>query len=119
MRMKYLLSLLALLSITILIAGCSDRTKISKILNNPDQYVNKEVTIAGTITKTYSVNLIITEAGAYQVDDGSGKIWVITKTSVPKEGTKVGLTGTVSDKINLLGLATGVVIEEKDRRVKN
>ncbi|MHB9131784.1 MAG: hypothetical protein ACYDBB_11935 [Armatimonadota bacterium] len=119
MSNKHLFLMAALLTITILVAGCTDRTRIAKILDNPDLYLNKEVTIAGTITKTYKVDLIIAETGAYQVDDGSGKIWVITRSSVPSEGTKVGLKGTVSDKINLFGQTITVVIREKDRRTTN
>jgi len=106
-----------LLVVSIMVAGCNgDRTKISTILDNPDRYINKDVKIAGTVTKTYGVNLIIAEAGAYQVDDGTGQIWVITKRSLPSEGTKVGLSGTVSGKINILGTAVSAVIQEKDRR---
>lgn len=118
MRKYQLLLMAALLVITVLVVGCSSRTKISQILDNPDQYINKDVTIAGTVGKTYSVNLILAEAGAYQLDDGSGKIWVVTHTTVPKEGSQVGLKGTVSDKIDLLGLAVAVVVKEKERRTK-
>lgn len=119
MRKNQLVLMAVLLLIGVLVVGCSSRTKISKILNNPDSYLNKDVTIAGVVTKTYAVNLIITQAGAYQLDDGSGQIWVITHTSVPKEGSKVGLKGTVSDKIDLLGLAVAVVVKEKERRIKD
>ena len=119
MRTHQLTLMAVVLIVTSLITGCADRTSIAKILNDPGRYVNKDVTIAGTVTKTYEVNLVIAEAGAYQVDDGSGKIWVITKSSVPSEGTKVGLKGTVSDKIVLVGLTLGVVIQEKDRRISD
>lgn len=111
--------LAALLIAALLVAGCTDRIRISKILNDPDRYLNKEVTIAGEVVKTYKVNLIISETGAYQVDDSSGKIWVITKGSVPGEGAKVGLEGTVSDKISLFDMDLGVVIQETERRTKD
>ena len=119
MRITHLICIVAVLIVTVIFAGCTDRTRISKILNDPDRYANTEVAIAGTISNTYAVNLIIVEAGAYQVDDGSGKIWVITKSSVPKKGTKVGVKGTVSDKIDIFGLTDGLVIEEKERRTRN
>jgi hypothetical protein len=52
------------------------------------------------------------------VDDGSGKIWVITKTGVPREGTKVGLKGTVSSGVKLGRERFGAVIREQERRAK-
>lgn len=119
MRKTLLALMAAFVIVTILAVGCTDRISIAKILNNPDRYINKEVTIAGQVTKTYQVNLIISETGAYQVDDGSGKIWVITKSSVPSEGTQVGLTGTVSDKTDFLDVTLGVLIQETDRRTKD
>jgi hypothetical protein len=103
----------------VILSGCkSDRLMISSILQNPDKYMDKNVLVAGEVTKTYSVDLLISEAGAYQVDDGSGKIWVITKTGVPREGTKVGLKGTVSSGVKLGRERFGAVIREQERRAK-
>ncbi|MHB0998739.1 MAG: hypothetical protein ACYC27_05780 [Armatimonadota bacterium] len=113
-----LLGLLLIISILV-ITGCNDkRTKISSILNKPDKYISKEVIIAGKVDNVYSVNLFIAEAGAYQLDDGSGKIWVITKNGVPSEGTEVGLTGEVSQGVKLMGETFGVVVREKERRTR-
>lgn len=102
------------------LSGCkdNDRIKISSILNKPDKYVDHEVTVAGEVTKRYEVDLFITEAGAYQIDDGTGKIWVITKTGVPKEGVKVGLKGTVSSGFKLGRDVFGAVIKENERRTR-
>lgn len=104
---------------TLIITGCDDkRTMISKIVQNPDRYVGHEVKVAGEVTKTYSVNLLLAEAGAYQIDDGSGKIWVITRAGVPREGAKVGLRGDVSSGVKLLGEVFGAVIREEERRTR-
>lgn len=91
---------------------------ISSILERPDKYMSKDVIVAGRVAKTYEVNLFITEAGAYQLDDGSGRIWVITKTGVPSEGTEVGLKGEVSGGVKLLGETFGAVVHEHDRRTR-
>lgn len=120
MKRLHWTALAALLTVSVLIVtGCKDeRTMVNKILERPDKYVGKEVKIAGEVTKTYSVNLILAEAGAYQLDDGSGRIWVITKTGVPREGQKVGLKGDVSSGVKLLGETFGVVVREEERRTK-
>ena len=78
------IALLVLVSMVI-VNGCkNERTMISRILERPDKYVGKEVKVAGEVTKSYSVNLVLAEAGAYQLDDGSGKVWVITRTGLPR-----------------------------------
>lgn len=112
--------MLALAAIAILaFAGCKeDRTRISSIIQSPEKYMSKEVAVAGNVTQSYAVNLLITEMGAYQVDDGSGKIWVITRAGVPAEGAQVGLKGTVSSGVKLGREVFGAVIKEQDRVVR-
>ncbi|MEN6371573.1 MAG: hypothetical protein ABFD64_06110 [Armatimonadota bacterium] len=104
----------------IMVSGCknNDRTKISSILNAPGKYVDHKVIVAGEVTKCYGVDLLITEAGAYQLDDGTGKIWIITKNGVPREGAKVGLKGTVSSGFKLGRDVFGAVIQETERRTR-
>ena len=120
MRRLHWIALALLVSASILtVSGCKDeRTMISKILQRPDRYEGHEVRIAGEVTKTYSVNLLIAEAGAYQLDDGSGKLWVITRTGVPHEGQEVGLKGKVGSGFRLGSEAFGVVVREEERRTR-
>lgn len=101
------------------VSGCKqNRTMISSILSNPGKYSDRDVIVAGEVTKTYGVNLFISEAGAYQIDDGSGNIWVITKNGLPREGAKVGLKGTVGNGIRLGRESFGTIIREHERKTK-
>ena len=101
------------------LTGCdSGRTRISAILNDPDKFMGKDVSIGGEITDTYDVNILIASVGAYQVDDGTGRIWVTTNVGVPSRGKQVAVKGTVSRGINLGGTSLGTMIREKERRVK-
>jgi hypothetical protein len=120
MKRTHLTILAAMLLVAaIVLAGCNDnRTKISSILERTDSYMNREVLVGGKVTKTYAVNLFIAEAGAYQVDDGTGKIWVITKNGVPQEGQTVGLKGTVSSGVKLGRESFGAVLREIDRQTR-
>lgn len=120
MKRTNLLALTAILLVAaVLFAGCKDnRTKISSILDRPDRYMDREVLVAGTVSKTYAVNLIIAEPGAYQIDDGTGKIWVTTKTGVPSEGRSVGLRGTVTGGLKIAGQTYGAVIREVERQTR-
>ena len=97
---------------TLLLTACPSQTNISKINADPDRYRGKEVGIAGTVTDSYGV----LGAGAYEIDDGSGKIWVATRRGVPSKGSRVGAKGYVHNGFSFAGRSFGTVMEETDRR---
>ncbi len=102
----------ALLGILIFASGCTS-TKISDILDNPDKYTGKEVSVSGKVTEKYWVDIFGITAGACQIDDGSGKIWVITKQEPPKEGEKASARGSVEVAGKIGNRSFGTVIVEK------
>jgi hypothetical protein len=104
--------LLVLLVGTFLFTACPQRESVSKILGDPGRYQNKEVGITGTVTDSYGV----LNQGAYELDDGTGKIWVVTRRGVPSRGAKVGAKGHVYTGFNMGGRSFGTVIEESGRR---
>ncbi len=101
----------AILCITVFATGCGS-TKISDILANPNKYADKEVVVSGTVTEKYWVQLLGLKTGAYQIDDGSGKIWVLTKQEPPSEGQKTSAKGTVSIAGKIGDRSFGNVINE-------
>ncbi|HKR00267.1 MAG TPA: hypothetical protein VJT09_06315 [Pyrinomonadaceae bacterium] len=107
--------LFLLLAGTFLFTACPERTSISKIMADPARYRNKEVGITGTVTDAYGV----LDNGAYEIDDGTGRIWVVTRRGVPSRGSHVGAKGRVYTGFNLGGRNFGTVLEESDRRAKN
>jgi hypothetical protein len=109
-------SFLSLLLIgTLLFTACPQRESISKIMADPARYRNKEVGITGTVTDSYGV----LDMGAYEIDDGTGKLWVVTRRGVPARGSKVGAKGRVYTGFNVGGRSFGTVLEESDRRAKD
>jgi hypothetical protein len=120
MKRTHLVILAVVLIVTVVaLSGCGQgRTRISDILNNPNKYMGREVLVGGTVTKTYEVSVVIAELGAYQIDDGTGKIWVTTQTGVPQEGRTVGVKATVSSGFRLAGETVGVVLREIERQTK-
>lgn len=96
------------------LAAC-EKTTISKINADPDRYRNKEVGVVGTVTDSYGVPFV---GGAYEVDDGTGRIWVVSKSGAPRKGSKVGTKGRVHSGITFGSRSFGTVIEESDRKVK-
>ena len=113
-RLKKTAVFLALLSGTLLLTACPSQTNISKINADPDRYRGKEIGIAGTVTNSYGAM----GAGAYEIDDGTGRIWVATRNGVPSRGARVGAKGYVHNGFNFAGRSFGTVMEETDRRTK-
>lgn len=113
-RLKKTAVFLVLLSGTLLLTACPSQTNISKINADPDRYRGKEVGIAGTVTNSYGAM----GAGAYEIDDGTGRIWVATKRGVPSRGSRVGTKGYVHNGFNFAGRSFGTVMEETDRRTR-
>ena len=111
---KKVAGFLALLLGTVLLSACPSQTNISKINADPDRYRGKEVGIAGRVTDSYG----FAGAGAYEIDDGTGRIWVATKHGVPSRGSQVGAKGYVHNGFSFNGRSFGTVMEETDRRTR-
>jgi len=113
-RSKKAAGFLAFLVGTLLLTACPSQTNISKINADPDRYRGKEVGIAGTVTNSYGAM----GTGAYEIDDGTGRIWVATKHGVPSRGSQVGAKGYIRSGFSFNGRNYGTVVEETDRRTR-
>lgn len=101
---------------TLVLTACPKQESISKIKADPDRYRDKEVGIIGTVTNSYGA----LNRGAYEVDDGTGRIWVVSREGgVPSKGARIGVKGTISQGFAFGGQTFGIVMMENDRRVKD
>jgi hypothetical protein len=102
------------------LAGCNDRSvdKLSSITSNPSAYTNRDVTVAGEVTKVYELPLGIADLAAYRISDGTGQAWVLSRAGAPREGDKVGLKGTVRPEGRIGNEVLTNVIEEKERKIQ-
>jgi hypothetical protein len=98
------------------LTACPSQTTISKINADPNRYLDKEVGIVGRVTDSYGVPFV---GGAYELDDGTGKIWVVTQQGVPSRGARVGVKGRVYSGATFRGRGFGTAVREEDRRVKS
>jgi len=96
-----------------LLAGCAPVT-IGRINADPSRFQNRTVKVSGTVVN--SVGLL--GKGGYQLEDSTGKIYVISGSGVPSRGSRVTVTGRVSPGAEVLGTAVGVTIREQEHRVK-
>jgi hypothetical protein len=112
MRFKKLASLVVLVVMGFALAAC-EAVKIGDINADPGRFLDKEVAIAGTVTQSIGAF----GKGVYQIDDGTGRLWVVANgRGVPSKGAKVGVKGHVMQSVTFLGVNYATVLQEEDRR---
>jgi hypothetical protein len=98
-----------------LLSGCAT-TRIARINSDPSRYRNREVRVEGNVTNAFGA----LGTGGYQVDDGSGKIFVLsTGSGVPSSGSRVKVSGTVMSGATIMGKSIGTAIREYNHKVTN
>lgn len=104
---RSLATIFVLIAALLLVAGCGG-TKVADIQNGLDKFKDQQTTLSGTVTETLALPFV--HKGAYQLDDGTGKIWVIPDGDVPARGDKVKVTGTVRVGVEIAGRRFGSVL---------
>ena len=98
---------------TLVLTACPQGRTIEQIQRDPARYQNKEVAIRGTVVSSWGA----LGTGMYQIDDGTGRMWVMSeKFGVPGKGARVGVVGTVVPTVNLGGRSFATVLRETQRR---
>lgn len=104
---------IALGSLVLCLAGCTRHASIADILRDPAQYADKEVTIDGQASSGFGGF----GNGFFQLDDGTGKIFVLTQNfGIPAEGARVSVTGEVQQGISVGGRSFGVIFKQTKPR---
>jgi hypothetical protein len=121
MRPVMFLGRLTFLLAVVASAACASVT-INKVLADPTRYRDREVTLSGQVSDSYSLG----SRGAYRLRDDSGQLWVISEQGVPRTGAEVKVTGRIREGYNVgslgarlpAGLGSGVVLLESSHRAK-
>lgn len=101
------------LPVTLLLSSCAT-VNIARINADPTRFQNRTVRVSGTVVN--AVGALGT--GGYQVEDGTGKIYVLSGTGVPSRGSHVTVTGKVQAGVVLLGRPFGTAIREEHHKVR-
>jgi hypothetical protein len=121
-RLRYVRCALLLATVlwALAMSGCEQKT-INQIKADPSRYANRDVSVVGNVVRSYS----ILGRGAYEVDDGTGKLWVVSEKGVPREGAKIVVSGTIRDAYNLGSfikipepVSAGMVMIEKSHKAR-
>jgi hypothetical protein len=89
--------------------GCPQRTSIERIKRDPGRFAGKEVTIAGLVTNSFGAM----GTGVFEVDDGSGRMWVYSERyGIPGRTAKLAVTGRVEQGFSFGGRNFALVLRE-------
>ena len=90
------------------LTGCSRTIRIRDLLDRPQEYNGKTVKVEGTVTQSAGV----LGTGAFEIDDGSGKIYVIARgQGVPREGAKAKAEGRFESVFSVLGRTRAAIVQ--------
>jgi hypothetical protein len=113
---------LVLASACVLLAtGCPARRSVAEIERNPGKFNGKDVTVVGVVSTSYGASIPGSRAGMgiYEVDDGTGQIWVVAdERGVPAKGTEVAVSGTVGNGVSWGGRNYGLGLHETERHYR-
>ena len=104
---------LLMIPAALLLTGCGS-TRIGRILADPARYQNRNVTVEGRVTNVIGAFV----AGVYEVEDESGKIYVLSSRGVPTKGVRVQVKGNVTPGVNVMGRSFGTTIRESNHKVR-
>src|SRR5215510_16539116 len=89
-------ALLVVMAGALLSGACAARS-INQVLADPGRYRDRQVKLSGSVVDSYS----FVGNGAYQIEDSTGKLWIVSNQGVPRKGARVNVTGTVREGFSL------------------
>lgn len=108
-RKNNLLLLAALVLAALCLVGCTPQPSIADINRDPGRFSGKEITIRGQASDSFGGF----GAGLFQVDDGTGRIWVLSQNfGLPGNGSKVSVTGQVQQGFSFNGRNYGIIFRQ-------
>ena len=109
---RFFLALL-LLAGSLLLVACPPHVSIDRLTRDPGRYAGREVSIGGHVSNSFGA----LGTGVYEVDDGTGRLWVYSQRyGVPSQGVRVGVRGTVTQGFSFGGRSFAVILRETERR---
>jgi hypothetical protein len=92
------------------VISCKGTTPIKTLLDDPGRFNGKTVRIMGTVELAAGALGV----GAYQVNDGSGTLTVVSSAGgAPREGASVGVEGTLRSAFTIGNQSATVLVEDR------
>jgi hypothetical protein len=105
-------ALLLVSAATLILVGCPQRENIALISRTPGRFAGREVTIAGRVVNSFGAM----GAGAFEIDDGTGRIWVFSERyGIPGRDAGLAVTGRVEETFSFAGRHFPIILRETRR----
>ena len=91
-------------------AASAGAVSIGQVLGDPRTYADKTVTVEGAVVGVLSLFVV----KYFTLNDGTGSINVITEKPLPRKGSRIRVTGKISELFSL-GTQTLLVLTEEDQ----
>lgn len=112
MRFARRAGLFAAVLTVVLLAGCPSGVNIGQLQRESGRYMGREVVIRGRVINSFGV----LGTGAYEVDDGTGTIWVLSNGyGVAGNGARVGVVGRFVNGVSMGGRSFASAIQQTQR----
>jgi hypothetical protein len=98
------------LAAILLLTSCAGVTPIRDLLNDPSEYDGKTVRIEGKVRGSAGGLGV----GAYEVEDETGRLTVVSENDPPRTGAEVGVKGKFQALLSL-GIKSLAVLREESR----
>jgi hypothetical protein len=106
----------ALIAVLLLTSCAAHTVRIADLKDRPGHYEARTIKVHGLVTSSYSLPLAPLQF--YNVDDGSGEMTVLARSGhAPAKGTRVTVSGRLSDVASLGSRSIGLHLEERDRHL--
>ena len=109
-----LLALGAVCLALVALVACFRPVKISEVHARSQVLMGKPVIVEGRVVRALDLPLL--HDHFYELDDGTGQIWVQSAQPTPTEGSTVRVTGTLGPGIKIAGNQAGLLIVEQRRK---
>jgi hypothetical protein len=103
-----------LLLVALALAACVRPLAIADVKQRGEQLKGQRVTVEGEVVDRVELPLLANRY--YQLDDGTGHLWVQTAQPLPARGEHVRVTGTLAPGLKVPGVEVGIVLEESTRQ---
>jgi hypothetical protein len=97
---------------TLVLVACTAHPSIAEINRDPGKYSDKDIKVSGHVSNGFAAF----GTGVYQIDDGTGTMWVYSQNGVPINGTQVSVVGRVQQGFSIGGRSYATILHDTEQR---
>jgi hypothetical protein len=101
-----------LIAFIVSIFACAASTRIYDIRHDSRRYHDRIVTVSGVVKNV--ITMPVLGIGIYEIDDGTGKLWVKPAGDIPFKGERVSATGKIKVGLTISGKSFGIILIESE-----